>query len=408
MTAVYPSPRLLNILVAAAMTLILVCPAPAEARRRQDFSGKGFSGENNIGVHRAEFRAAQEGMELLYQRRYLESLQVFEVAGIDFPDSPLGPVGRAIVYQAMMLENYDYSWDRAYMTEYGEAKDRMRVALRSDQYKAWNYFLAAIHLGIDAMYQVRKSEYLSAFNKAWDALEYIKKVERVAPQFVDVQLGLGLYNYWRTAITEKASYLPSFGDHRAEGLEQMRLAKDKGLLASAPAAIALSYSYMEQRNWSSALAEGAWANRLYPNNIINQMTIGRVHRMKKDWPAALAIFERILEIDPENKRVWFHIGETHYKSRRNNTEAKKAYNRYMETQPHAEYLAHTYYRLGLIERRRRHYDAAIDLLKKAVTTWPKFKPAGARLDQVKKEKERRSSGQAPPPRVEHQAQRRPS
>jgi len=398
--------RFFYTLVAAAMALVLLSPAPAEARRRQDLSGRGFTGENNIGVHRAEFRAAQEGMELLYQRRYLESLQVFEVAGIDFPDSPLGPVGRALVYQAMMLENYDYSWDRPYTTEYGEAKDRVRGALRSGQNRPWNYFLTAIHLGIEAMYQVRKGEYLSAFNKAWDALEYIKKVERIAPQFADVQLGLGLYNYWRTAITEKASYLPSFGDHRAEGLRQMQLAKDKGLLASAPAAIALSYSYMERRNWSAALAEGVWASGLYPDNIINQMTIGRVYRMKKDWTSALATFERILEIDPKNKRVWFHIGETHYKSRRNNTEARKAYNRYLETQPHAEYLAHTYYRLGLIERRRRHYDAAIDWLTKAVDTWPKFKPALTRLDQVKKEKVRRSSGKAPVPARPREGRRR--
>jgi len=395
MTLSFPCSRILYSLVATAIALVLLSPAPAEARRRQDLSGKGFTGENNIDVHRAEFRAAQEGMELIYQRRYLEALQVFEVAGIDFPDSPLGPVGRAIAYQAMMLENYDYSWHRAYMTEYGEAKDRVRGALRSGKDKPWNYFLTAIHLGIDAMYQVRKGEYLSAFNKAWDALEYIKKLERIAPQFADVQLGLGLYNYWRTAITEKASYLPSFGDHRAEGLRQMQLAKDSGLLASAPAAIALSYSYMEQRNWAAALAEGTWASRRYPNSIINQMTLGRIHRMKKDWTAALATFQRILEIDPKNKRVWFHIGETHYKSRRNNTEAKKAYTRYLETQPHAEYLAHTYYRLGLIERRRRHYDSAIDFLSKAVNTWPKFKPALTRLDQVKKEKERRSSEKAP-------------
>ena len=393
-------------LLSCCLLVILLLPSTADARRKRDLSGKAFTGENPLSVPRAEFRAAQEGMELLYQRRYLESLEVFEVAGVDFPDSPLGAIGRSLVYQAMMLENFDYAHDRAYDSELAEAKDKLRGALRKGDRRAWTYFLQAVHLGVDAMYQVRMGEYLSAFNKAWDALECIKKVQRLAPKFVDVQLGLGLYNYWRTAITEKAPYLPKFGEHRAEGLAQMKLARDKGLLASVPASIALTYSYMESRNWSAALAEGAWAQQRYPQSIINEMTIGRVHRVKKDWPAALNSFSRVLEIDPENKRVWFHIAEAHYKSRRNNGAAMKSYLRYLQTEPHDEYRAHTYYRIGLLERRARRYEEAISWLEKAVALRPKFKLAVTRLDQVRQEQARRSSGGLLAPQPGRQSQRR--
>lgn len=368
----------------------LFAPAVAEARFK-DLSGKAFSGENPLGVNRGEFRFAQEGMELIYQRRYLEALQLFEVAGVEFPDSAIGPLGRSLVYQSMMVENYDYSWDAPYRSEYAEAKERLRMGKRSGRDKSWVYFMYAVHLGIDAMYDVRKSEYVPALNKAWDAIEYIKKLHRREPDFHDAKLALGLYNYWRTAITEQVPYLPRFGEHREKGLRQMLEARKQGFLCSAPASMALTYSYIESKKWKAATAEAKWAQARFPDNIINQMTLARVYRRIKQFDTAMTAFDRVLEIDPENKRVHFHIGETWFKSRKDNGQARISYKRYLSTNPPDEFKAHTYYRLGLLQRRVRNYDSAIDWLKKAVAVWPRFKSASKRLKEVLNEKKRRES-----------------
>ncbi len=377
------------LLIALAVTMLV--PASALAGRRSP-SGKNFTGENPIGVSRAQFAATQEGMDLIYQRRYPEALQVFEEAGIDFPDSPLGPIGRSLVWQAIMFENYDYAHERPYLTEYGEAKDRLKRAKRgSGEPKSWIYFLEAVHLGIDAMWDIRHDKFLPAFDKAWECMELLKKVERMEPDFVDVQLATGMYDYWRTAITEDVDVLPTFGDHRAEGLEKMRKAKSEGLLAGPPASLVLTYSYLDGKDYDAAIAEAKWAQERYPGNLLNELTLGRVYRRARKWDEALASFERVLEIDPNNKRVWFHIGEVHYKSRRNNTAAKEAYGRYLETKPIPAYESHTLYRLGMIERRARRYDEAIAYLERAVELNPKFKTAADRLEQVRKEKERKST-----------------
>ncbi|MBJ93179.1 MAG: hypothetical protein CMP23_01750 [Rickettsiales bacterium] len=375
------------------LSLVLLAglaPDFAEARSR-DLSGRGFSGENPLGVHRAEFRFAQEGMELIYLRRYDAALQEFEVAGIEFPDSPLGPLGRSLVYQAMMVENYDYHWDATYRSEFAETQERLRLAMRSRANRSWIYFMYAVHLGVDAMYDVRRSEYISALNKAWDAMEYIKKLHRREPHFHDAKLALGLYNYWRTAITEQVPYLPRFGDRREQGLKQMREAREQGFLCSAPASVALTYSYIEGKKWAEATAEAYWAKKRFPDNIINQMTLARVHRYKKEFKTALAAFQEVLQVDPNNKRVHFHIGETWFKSRKSNKQARTSYQRYLDTEPPAEFKAHTYYRLGLLERRTRNYDAAIDWLRKSVEVWPRFKAAGKRLKEVRAEKKRHGS-----------------
>jgi tetratricopeptide (TPR) repeat protein len=379
------------------LALTLLAPAVAFAGPSSP-SGRNFTGENPLGVSRAEFGGTQEGMELIYQRRYPEALQVFEELGIDFPDSPVGPVGRALVWQAVMFENYDFSQERAYMTEYAEAKDRLKRASRSHESRAWIYFLEAVHLGVDAMWDIRHERYLPAFDKAWDAMELVKKVERLEPEFVDVQLAFGLYNYWRTAITEQVDALPNFGDRRAEGLAQMKLAKKEGLLARGPASLVLTYSYLEAKDYEAAIAEAMWAREHYPGSILNEMTLGRVYRRARKYDEALATFEHVLELAPDNKRVWFHIGEIHYKSRRNNPAATQAYKRYLETKPLPIYEAHTLYRLGMVERRARRYAEAISYLERAVEIWPKFKTAAERLEQTRKDLEKQATRPAPKPR----------
>jgi tetratricopeptide (TPR) repeat protein len=382
------APRL-NALIGLVVVFALTLPTLALAGPRL-YSGREFTGENPLGVDRALFARTQDGLELLYLRRYDESLQVFERIGVDYPESPVQHVGRAVVYQARMFENMDYANERQYLQEYAEAERLFRALGRRPADKAWIFFLKAVHIGVDAMYLVRHREYVAGLNKAWDALALMQKVQKIEPKFKDPEFALGLYNFWRTAITQQADYLPSFGDHKAEGLAQMLRARDEGLLAQAPAGLALAYSYMEDKDWAKATETIQWVQARYPHNVISEMTAGRIHRLAKRYDEAEDVLLGITKFAPDNDRVWFHIGETRYRSRKKNKSAFEAYERYLASDPLPEYKSHTYYRMGLVKRRLRQYDDAIAMLQKAVDLNPKFKRAGKKLAQVKEEKERRA------------------
>ena len=57
--------------------------------------------------------------------------------GIDYPESPVQHVGRAIVYQARMFENFDYKYERQYRQEYAEGEKLFRALGRRAPNKAW-------------------------------------------------------------------------------------------------------------------------------------------------------------------------------------------------------------------------------------------------------------------------------
>jgi tetratricopeptide (TPR) repeat protein len=396
-----PRPTFRKGLIACAIGLLSVSllPAFASAGPRSP-SGKHFSGENPLGVSRAEFAATQEGLDLIYQRRYPEALQHFEGVGIDFPDSPVGPIGRALVHQSAMFENYDFSRERAYQTEISEFKARLVPAQRSSRTPEWISFLNAVYLGVDAMYDVRKKHYVRAFDKAWDALEEVKRVRRGAPEFKDVELALGLYNYWRTVITEAVKVLPTFADRREEGLAQIRSAREHGLLAAIPASFALTFSLIEKGELKAAIAEGKRAEAEYPDSLLNQLILAQAYRRADDFDQSLALLKQLFAKHSDVPRIGFAIAEVHYKSRSNNPDAKAAYLRYLKSDPVPGYQAYTLYRLGQLESRARNYEAAIRLYEQALDIEPKFKRAKKRIEDARealaRKKERSQKKKARP------------
>ncbi len=375
-----------------ALTMMLPLAA-AQARE--------FTGENSLGVETDLMRRTQEGLDLIYQREYQLALRHFREVGEIYPDSPIGPFGRSVVFQAMMLENFDYEYRDTYRVEADKAMERVNKALKSSQQKGWNQFIYAGVVGLDGLDRVREGDYLTAFNKGWDAIEAMKKAGRLEPTFADPDLGIGIYNYWRTAITDRVDFLPRFGDHRAEGIAQMERARDEGMLVWAGASFALAYTYMEERDYDKAMAECLKLQTEYPNSIINNMLLGRIYTKAKDYDAAVATFERIQTTDPGNRRVLWHLGDTYYKTRRHDEDAKRYFEQYLETSIPSMYVCHTNYRLGQIAQRGKDYDEAIRRYELAVAADPKYKPAQSRLESVKKKKAAKalkSKGAASQPR----------
>jgi len=365
--------RILFALVAASL------PLTAAAAPR-------FSGENDVGAPRAEYAAAQEGMELIYERRYPQALERFEEAEIDFPDSPLGSVGRSIVWQAKMMETGTFEYERAYLTDASEAETRFKASRRDRSRKDWNGFLFAVHSALGAMYDVRHERNLAAFDKAWDAMEAVKDVHRNRPEFEDLQLAFGLYNYWRTVMTQRIDGLPAFADKADLGIDQMVVARDKGTLASAPARLALIYSYYDGKQFDAALAEAKAAQALYPTNLLNQMILGRTQARTRDNAAAEASFRVATTIAPEYWEGWYRLARLVAKDRTRRTEARAAYDDALTAAATPHQMAQTAYRRGLLERSARKWDDAIAWFERAVGFEPGHEAATKRVAVTATEK----------------------
>jgi tetratricopeptide (TPR) repeat protein len=380
-----------------ALTLVAVTAAPAAAEYARGSGQRAeveapkaplpvFSGENPVGAPRAEFAAAQTGMELIYQHRYGEAMEYFEEVGVDFPSSPLGPVGLAVVYQAVMWEDDSDAWARAYQSERADAATRFKAVRRARDGKSWNQFLEAVALALDAMYDIRLQKNLSAFNSAWEAMELVKQVHRDKPEFHDLQLAFGLYNYWRTAYTDRVKGLPSFGDHKAEGIAQMEDAIARGLLAPAPGRLALAYTWIDSKQDARAIAQLQEGFSRYPGNVLNSVLLARLQAKSKDYEGAKLTYEGLLAATPDSWEGWYRYGRLLSRMPAQKNKAKVAMGKAVNYARSGPHKAQSAYRFALLERSSRDYRGAIKWLEIAVEADPTFETARKRLDTVRAEK----------------------
>jgi tetratricopeptide (TPR) repeat protein len=333
--------------------------------------------------------AIQEGLELLFLRKYEDARTHFYELEKPFPGTGLAAVADVLVWQALMMENFDYRYDKQYWTSSKAARQALEAAMQREGNQAFENFLMAGVKGIEAIHTMRKSRYLPALQLAFETMDHIETTRSLAPDYTDLLLADGMYNYWRTVVTESAPMLPSFGDHKAEGIEQMREVEANGVFLGPPATLSLAFTWIEEKDKEKARDACMKNRRVYPDNVINNLVLGSVHVSMKRYDRAIGVFDEILEDSPNNKRAVYWKGLALHKSGRLD-QAMVEYDRYIAFDYMEDYQrAQAWYRKGQVHERKKAWTDAEEAYRTSIKI-DGHKYAKKRLGAIK---DKRKSGE---------------
>ena len=333
--------------------------------------------------------AIKDGLELLFLRKYEDARTHFYDLEKPFPGTGLAEVADVLVWQALMMENFDYRYDKQYWTSSKAARQALDAALAKEGNQAFENFLMAGVKGIEAIHTMRKSRYLPALTLAFETMDHIETTRSLAPDYTDLLLADGMYNYWRTVVTESAPMLPSFGDHKAEGIEQMQRVEADGVFLGPPATLSLAFTWIEEQDKPKARDACLKNRRVYPDNVINNLVLGSVFVSEKKYDRAIKVFDEILEDSPNNKRAVYWRGLALHKSGRLD-QAMIEYETYLGFDYMEDYQrAQAWYRKGQVYERKKAWTDAESAYKTAVKT-DSHKYAKKRLAAIK---DKRKSGE---------------
>jgi tetratricopeptide (TPR) repeat protein len=286
------------------------------------------------------------GLDLLYARQYRDAKTLFSSLERAHPDSAIGPLGLVMLAQAQMAENLDFSQEPAFQRAVKEALRRTEAALERGDAPVWNRFLHAGALGMNGIYLYRKDKIVAALQDGWTALNDLETAQQLDPTFVDPALGLGIYNYWRSALTRKYWYLPRFPDRRAEGLRQLELARDRGLFTPTLARLALAFTWLEDGRPQRAIDACEQLRAKHPSNIINLQLLGRLESRVHHFDRARTHYLRVLEADPRNVQVYYYLGNLELYHGSDLLKARTYLSHFVEEKPENAYQALGEVRLG--------------------------------------------------------------
>ncbi len=347
--------------------------------------GEPCDGDNTLGLEPAMWCDIESGMVMVFARQYPDALKHFRSVAERYPDSPVGPVCRAIVYQVMMFEDWDEEYDDTYKHELEIGRERMERQVSGNV--TWDHFVRAMIATLEALDRLHANDHLSAVNRGWEAIEAMKQAKRSDPEFADPDLFLGIFNYYISAITQRYRGLPSFADRRDEGFAQMERARDEGLLTHLPARFALAYCYLDHQAYEEALDECKVMLTLYPDNILANSLQARIQTEAGDAEGALATLANIQRIDPDNKRLPWYLGEANRIAVGDREEAKRQYLRYLEKPGvPVRYRVITFTLLADMAEEDGDLDTAIAVLESALEENPREGDFRKRLKALKKKR----------------------
>ena len=324
----------------------------------------------------------RDGFAMVFNRDYKGARKHFVTLDQDFPGTGISGSVDALIWQALMLENFDFRYDKQYQVSNDKALRDLRQALKEPGHEGWEHFQVAGLEGVQAIHMVRQGSYLPALNLAFDAMDHIQAAREAAPDFTDLKLADGMYNYWRTVVTMSSKMLPDFGDRRAEGIAQMEEVQDGGIFMSEAATLALAFSWLEERQYKKALTACARNRRAYPDNVINNLLVGQTYIYTRRFDSAISVFNEIREDSPENNRVYYYLGLAHLRKGAPQV-ALRHFERYLASD-HLEgwQKASGHYRLGQSHYKLKAYGSAEYHYKLSVKETG-YKPAKRALDRMK-------------------------
>ena len=95
---------------------------------------------------------ASEALKLVYARDYRGARTAFAEIQRDHPELALGNVGRMLIFQCLMLENFDYRFERQYQAHASLAVRDLEAAMAVPGNEAWEYFLKGGVLGLSLIH----------------------------------------------------------------------------------------------------------------------------------------------------------------------------------------------------------------------------------------------------------------
>jgi tetratricopeptide (TPR) repeat protein len=338
----------------------------------------------SLGLDEGLAEKSAEALKLVFARDYKGARKAFSNLQSQYPELAIGNVGRMLIFQCLMLENFDYRFERQYESHAALALRDIEKAQAIPGNEAWEYFLRGGVVGIQAIHEMRKSNYVSAMRKGMEALTALRALESHAPDFVDPDLGYGLFMYWRTVVGQRSKLIPEGEDRRALGIALIEKVEKKGAFIAPGASLALAYIYMEEGKARKAIGYSHRLIRRYPDNVINGLLHARLLMRLRRYKKALAVLAHVLATDSDNHRVHYYRATTHL--RRNEfPEAQAAVDLFLSLDLEKDPRAYGLHRKADIFFRQKNYEAARSYYRQAISlnNYAPSKRRLARLDQMK-------------------------
>ena len=271
------------IFILAFFAFLLLVPGPSFSQKYIDYQDEKTK------------NLLQEGIDASFREDYPQAEGIFAQVIQMAPQDPAGYFFLAALYQAEMVDFESNFQEKEFYKNVDLAKRLSEERIEANKEDAWAYLLLGNSYGAKGLYDARKGNWWSGLNNGLSAKSALKEALKHKPDLYDAYVGLGSYHYWASVVTKAFWWLPFFGDHRQEGLEEMTLAYEKSIFSSDAAANGLIWMYIQEKKLDLALSLSEKMQAKYPQGKSFLWGVAQAYFEKRDWNKALSKYKELAE-----------------------------------------------------------------------------------------------------------------
>ena len=252
-------------------------------------------------------------ISLVYHQEYSEAMAMCDEVIEEYPDNPMGYLGKAAVYHIIML-NYRVSlFDTQFDSLITLAIKTGEKAIKKYKDDANAYFVLGAAYGFRGLHRIRKGQWFGAFRDGVRGVSNLMKAHKMNKNLYDVYYGLGLYYYWKSAKAKVLTFLFLMKDEREKGIEYLKIASEKGKFSSTEAVFALIEIYYYEDRYEEALEEALSLKDRFSNDPTWNYVTAKILEKLGRWEESKKYFSKLLILlESSPYQANSYLAECHY------------------------------------------------------------------------------------------------
>ncbi len=223
-----------------------------------------------------------------------------------YPEHPAGYFVFAAAIEAWMGYYQSNKREEDFYRCCDKAIETGERLLDKDPGNAWAKFFYGGADGYKGTYESRYERWITSFRHGWKGVSVLMEIKKSNPEIRDVNYGIGMYNYWRSAMTKMLWWMPGVGDNSQEGIKQLFDAKNFGIYSRGSAAEHLISILCNEGRFGDALTICDEMLERYPTTLVFYWGRGEALFGMERYDEAERIFQYILS------RVEAEANDNHY------------------------------------------------------------------------------------------------
>ncbi len=270
----------------------------------------------------------KKGINEVHNGRYDKTLEIFDKIILRLPNHPLGYFLYSAALNRMMVDYSNFGFEDIFLERVNQAIKLSKKMILEDKNNPWGYFYLGGAYGFRGIFYSETVSVSRAFPDGFRGYNKMKHVLKLDDSIYDAYYGVGLFHYWINFY--KVAWLFAIKADKQQGIEEVKIASEKGFYSDVEAASSLIRVYYNEKEYDKALTQAKSVVKKYPNYLYCYWYIAFCHaelnNLKEELETYMwlkSYFEQsTLSSQTALMRVNYYIGNT-YKKQGNIQKAKE-------------------------------------------------------------------------------------